>query len=322
MTTKYFYKGIPLEVLMSDGTSGGNPTTVQNLTNYFLNVPTQTTDVYGTYQIGQVGYNLNQTIVILGSVFNQTTNAFDKSMAYFIDYSTNNTISLQNNPPYKTKYNSVSALLVGGGGGGGGGGGNGYGNPPGDSQQTNVGYSGNGGGGGGFNVLGKTPLANFNSIVFQVGTGGAGGEGGVNQNAQQTAGSNGQNGAAGNSTVIYFYTSPNVSIVSSNANGGGGGGGGYGGSQRNPSQGSVSATIGKGGTGAGGLLSVNGQDGATPSGASAAAGGTNGQSPQHPSFSLKGGNSGVYSNTGGNNITAQKGQAGNDGIIRLYFFNS
>ena len=304
MTARYFYKGIPLNDLISDGING-NPTLSQlsNIGN-FQNVPGIYTDNKTFSQVETTGY---------------TDSGIDIGKSYTAFYQTFNTvgtsqqINLQTQTIQKTKYDTIAAVIIGGSGGGGGGGGAGFENA--SPQNTSSGYSGNGGGGGGLSIYPKSLITASNQLDIFVGSGGGGGGGGNSSGSDD--GQVGQNGGAGQ--LSKFILQNGVSAQQTTiANGGQFG---YGG---NPGDGSgASGTInnsqGQGGTG----TAANGQIGnkaQTTDRNIPGEGGAVGSGTNFPVFNSAGGRGGVCSNQ--ISTTAGAGQNGSNGVVRIYFFKS
>lgn len=302
MSARYFYKGVPLNDLISNG-GGGNPTVGQTTT-------------IGAFNFVPGIYTDNKTFSQLTTTGFIDSDGNDIGLRYTAFYETYTTlgstqIDLVNGPIQKTKYDSISAVLVGGSGGGGGGGGSGFENTP--PSGTNSGYKGNGGGGGALSIYNKTSITPYNQLDVWVGTGGDGGSGGISQ--QNDRGFAGGNGGTGQRSRLLGQNSGGQ-IILLDANGGEGG---YGGIGANASSSAGAANIGQadGGTG-----TVNGTKGNAATGrTTGGTGGGIGSSSTYPTItSGAGGTAGDGSGLRG--IEGSVGSKGSDGSVRIYFFRS
>ena len=303
MTARYFYKGIPLNDLISDG-NNGNPTLSQ-LTNIgdFQNVPGIFTDNKPFSQVETTGYTNSNGIDIGKSytAFYQTTNVVGPSQ-----------INLQTQTIQKIKYDTIAAVIIGGSGGGGGGGGAGFENKA--PANTSSGYSGNGGGGGGLSIYPKSLITASNQLDIFVGSGGGGGAGGNSSGGDD--GQRGQDGQAGQ--FSRFILQNGVSAQQTTiANGGQFG---YGG---NPGDGDGNSGPINNSQGAGGTGTVSGQKGNTAQTTDRnipGQGGAVGSGSNFPVFNSAGGRGGTCSNQ--KNTPAGSAQSGSNGCVRIYFFKS
>lgn len=296
---KYFYKGIPINYLISDGNDGSGNILQTTTIGNFINVPKNVIDGNTIAQLGSVGY---------------TNNGQDIGLNYTSFYETVSSSKQINLQPYYASYfDTISAILVGGTGGGGGGGGSGFENVA--PSGTNFGWSGNGGGGGGLSIYNKSSITGYNQLDITVGGGGTGGTGGAKSN--NDAGQAGGRGGDGGSSSISGQTGANSTVLST-ANGGGGGYGGAG-AGASSSAGGPNASQGAGGTGTTASGSIGNKAQTTNRTISGTAGVIGSQTTCPAITSGGGGVGGTALNT---SAAGNAGTNGSAGCVRIYFFKS
>jgi hypothetical protein len=302
MTERYFYKGIPLNDLISNGNEG-NPTTSQT-TNIggFNSVPGIFTDGKAFSQIQTTGFTNSDGIDIGKSytAFYQTTNVAGTKQINLAG-------TIQ-----KTTYDTISAVLIGASGGGGGGGGSGFENTV--PSGTQPAWAGNGGAGGGLSIFNRTSISAFNQLDIFVGSAGAGGAGGPHN--PNGTGTRGQDGQAGQFSRLICQNGTQ-SVQTTQAFGGGGGFGGNPGNQSSAAVANTQIAVGGQGTADpgdnGGLANVRNVPGV---------GGRVGSQTLYPtitSLDLSGGFGGGIFGPSGQGIS---GAGGSNGRVRVYFFKS
>jgi hypothetical protein len=293
--SRYFYKGVGIENLVSDGNNGTRQASQINQAYGYSNIPVAYTDSKAFSQVQTLGFrDTGGDIGRYYTAFYQTRGSTER-----IDLI--NQIS-------KTTYNEFSAVIVGGSGGGGGGGGNGFHNRnPTQGSYTLYGYAGAGGGGGGMSIVNRTSIGVYNQLYIFVGGGGGGA--GAGASSPNDAGQVGSTGGAGQQSFITLEQNNIQGLVLGNANGGAGGGGGYPGNANS----NANSAQPPGGGGQGNV--VDGTSGNAPNApTTAGSGGDVGISSVYPNISGGAGGSGGQYTLGGN--------TGSNGSVRIYFFRS
>jgi hypothetical protein len=300
MTTKYFYKGIPIENLINNGNPSG--TTPASISPSYIGFPSG--DAFTTPFALPLGFGITIGATDVSTYFT----------AEFVDITATQNVFTNFD---KTKYNHIRGIFVGGGGGGGGGGDGGYGDIPTAPSRQRWGSSGGGGGGASYVYLNTLAIGNENNYRVVIGNGGNGGPSWPNPD-----GTNRVNGNSGNQTIFYLSGSGSAYL---NAVGGLGGQTGTSGSNNFPN--SASGVGGVGGVGGTsptsptfGQFTGNTGTAGVPSGPTTSPPGGNLSNPtaNYPAITSygvggNGGNAGIGSGVG----TA--GNAGNPGLGRLYF---
>lgn len=231
MSTKYYYKGIPINYLTYNGTTEAND--VSGSTLYITQFPGKDTTTYDTIQFVRPVDFKYSILNNIGVHTKRTSVYIDISNAINTDVSLNsyiNTTNLGFTPTH------ISAILIGGGGGGGGSGGG-----KNNISSINDKYGGLGGGGAGGGQAFLYKYAYSSNLTVRCGTGGTGGVGG-----QGNSSNNALDGVDGNAGNASYIKDSGTIIVS--ANGGSGGPGGNAGSTYNNG---VSTPTGAGGNASG-----------------------------------------------------------------------
>ena len=300
MTTKYFYKSVPIESLINNGNRGGpTPTTISPSYGGF---PAGDADSTPFGRPFDFGITIGSTD--LSTYFTAEFTDIHITQNTFVDFD-------------KTIYNHIRGIFVGGGGGAGGGGDGGYGDTPTNPSRQRWGSSGGGGGGASYVYLNTLSIANENNYKVTIGVGGNGANSWSSPNGPTVPGN------AGNETILYLSNSINRYL---DASGGRGGQTGTSGSNNYPN--SSSGFGGAGGAGGvsntssnyGQFTGNNGLDG-QPSGPTVEpryGGYLSNPTTNYPAIPTygTGGNGG---NAGYGSGVGNAGNAGNPGFARLYF---
>ena len=278
------------------------------------------TDYYSSY-MSSIGCNNDSSTPICKGQPQVSDFYSSYKTTTYTDFSKPNTYSLQAYAPADiTKFR---VLLIGAGGGGGGGA---------SGKYNNKGHdqAGGGGGGGGGGGIAYSPIYQFtNNYKITVGTHGEGGSGGSNKtikydNDKAHYARVGNSGGHGNYSILYDSSNSEIILA---ASGGNAGNSGYVASGNSTASGYQS--IGTQGTGGSGGTGNSGDGNSGSGGKLASANGGNGgeslewSSPNETTITpLKGGAGGncpMPGNKNGVNTSGNRGSAGSDGFVRVYW---